>query len=265
LQQSGSEAPVLPRTDSVPTVTVPVTDSAPAPSVSVPMRDTVVQPRAGEIVLGDSLEIIQRQIKDMRERRRRDSLASEQKRRDDQRVQDSLLAAQATEAAAQRARDSLTMVARREEEARQRREAAARTEQEERERREAELRSQRENADVAARARDDRLAAGRAAVTNWMNSLVSNANAGNVGAPVLRAGPPDFASFVDKRDPTLSEARLVSSNVTEQSAEGTAEWTAKWRTEFGASRTRRMRATVTLVPDGDIWRLRSWRITEGAP
>ena len=265
LQQSGSEAPVPSRADSVPAVTVPVTDSATAPSISVPMRDTVVQPRAGEIVLGDSLEIIQRQIKDMRERRRKDSLAAEQKKRDDQRVQDSLLAAQATEAAAQRTRDSLTMVARREEEARLRREAAARAEQEEGARREAELRTQRENADLAARARDDRLAAGRAAVTGWMNSLVSNANAGNVGSPVLRAGPPDFASFVDKRDPTLSDARLVASNVTEQSAEGTAEWTAKWRTEFGASRTRRMRAAVTLVPDGDTWRLRSWRITEGAP
>jgi hypothetical protein len=98
-----------------------------------------------------------------------------------------------------------------------------------------------------------------------MNSLVSNVNAGNVGAPVLRAGPPDFASFVDKRDPWLSDALLSSVNVSEQSAEATAEWTAKWRTEFGASRTRRMKATATLVPEGDAWRLRSWRIIEGAP
>jgi serine/threonine protein phosphatase PrpC len=268
LQQSGSEAPVTPPpspVDAAPADTVRIRDSVPPPPISVPVRDTVVQPRLGEIVPGDSLEIIQRQIIDLRERRRKDSLALEQKQRDDQRVQDSLVRAQATEAAEQRRRDSLTMVARREEEARKRREAAALAEETERNRREAELRTQGEAAERAERAREDRLAAGRAAVTGWLNSLVSNVNAGNVGAPVLRAGPPDFPAFVDKSDPKLSDARLVSSNVTEQSAEATAEWTAKWRTEFGSSRSRRMRATATLVPDGEMWRLRSWRITEGAP
>jgi hypothetical protein len=107
--------------------------------------------------------------------------------------------------------------------------------------------------------------AGRAAVTGWLNSVVSNVNAGNVGAPVLRAGPPEFAAFVGKNEPKLSDARLVTSNVTEQSGEATAEWTAKWRTQFGASTSRRMTATATLVPDGETWRLRSWRIAEGAP
>jgi protein phosphatase len=267
LQQSGSEAPVMQPlpVDSARVDTLATRDSAPPPPVGVPAQDSVVQPRLGEIVPGDSLEIIQRQITELRERRRKDSLALEQKRRDDQRVRDSLVEAQAREEAEQRTRDSLTMVARRAEEARKRREAAAIAEQEERERKEAELRAQREAADRAERAREARLAAGRAAVTGWMNSVVSNVNAGNVGAPVLRAGPPDFVSFVDKSDPRLSDARLVSSNVTEQSAEATAEWTAKWRTAFGASQSRRMTATATLVPDGETWRLRSWRITEGAP
>jgi serine/threonine protein phosphatase PrpC len=267
LQQSGSEAPValpLPL-DTVPADTAAVVDSAPPPPVSLPVRDSAVQPRAGEIVPGDSLEIIQRQINDLRERRRKDSLAAVQKERDEQRRRDSVLAVEASEAAEQRVRDSLTLVARRETEARQRREAAARAEQQERERRAAEARSEQEATERAEREREARLTAGRAAVTNWMNSLVSNVNAGNVGAPVLRAGPPDFASFVDKRDPWLSDALLSSVNVSEQSAEATAEWTAKWRTEFGASRTRRMKATATLVPEGDAWRLRSWRIIEGAP
>jgi hypothetical protein len=123
----------------------------------------------------------------------------------------------------------------------------------------------REAAERAARSSEERLAAGRAAVTGWMNSVVSNVNAGNIGAPVLRAGPPEFAAFVDKNQPKLSDARVVTSNVTEQSAEATAEWTARWRTSFGASTSRRMTATATLVPDGETWRLRRWSIIEGAP
>ena len=89
------------------------------------------------------------------------------------------------------------------------------------------MRAARESAERAGRASEERVAAGRAAVTGWVNSVVSNVNAGNVGAPVLRAGPPEFAAFVDKNKPKLSDARLVASNVTDQSAEATAEWTAQ--------------------------------------
>jgi protein phosphatase len=260
LQQSGSDAPVaepIPapvRVDSAPADLAPPLAGAPGP-----------EPPPGEIVPGDSLEIIQRQILELRERRRRDSVAAEKQARDAQRERESLVAAQETESAEQRVRDSLTMVARRAEEARQRREKQALAEQQERERREAEVLAAREAAERAGRASEERVTAGRAAVTGWMNSVVSNVNAGNIGAPVLRAGPPEFAAFVDKNQPKLSDARLVASNVTEQSAEATAEWTAKWRTQFGASTSRRMKATATLVADGELWRLRSWSITEGAP
>jgi protein phosphatase len=258
---------------------VPAMEPIPAPGPVAPLRADSLradstppvagpptpEPPPGEIVPGDSLEIIQRQILELRERRRRDSVAAEKQARDAQRLRDSLVAAQETETAEQRVRDSLTMVARRAEEARQRREAQALAEQQERERREAEVLAARDAAERAARASEERVTAGRAAVTGWMNSVVSNVNAGNVGAPVLRAGPPEFAAFVDKNQPKLSDARLVTSNVTDQSADATAEWTAKWRTSFGAATSRRMKATATLVPDGDIWRLRSWLITEGAP
>jgi len=268
LQQSGSGTPApapvtLPTRDTAPVAA----DTAPPPPVAVAATDSL-KPRLGELVPGDSLEIIQRQISDLRERRRKDSVAAEQKKRDDQRARDSVLAAEQAEAATQRAKDSLAMVAKRENDARLRREAAARTEQEERDRREAQNRADREAADRAAateNAHATHLEAGRTALTGWLNSLVSNVNAGNVGAPVLAAGPPGFAQFVGKAKPRLSDARLASSNVTEQSAEATAEWTAKWRGEFGTTTTRRMKAAATLVPDGELWRLRSWRITEGAP
>lgn len=260
LQQSGSDA--LP---AAPIAAPLLPDSAPADSAPPPAGVPEQEPPPGEIVPGDSLEIIQRQILDLRERRRRDSVAAEKQARDAQRLRDSLVAAQDTEDAEQRVRDSLTMVARRAEEARQRREAQALAEQRERERREAEVRAAREAADRAARAGEERVTAGRAAAAGWMNSVVSNVNAGNIGAPVLRAGPPGFAAFVEKNEPKLSDARLVASDVTEQSAEATAEWTAKWRTPFGASTSRRMTATATLVPDGETWRLRRWLITEGAP
>jgi protein phosphatase len=261
LQQSGSAVPTSPAPPAP--VDTAATDTAVPPPAAPPA--TSPSPAAGEIIPGDSLEIIQRQIADMRERRRKDSVAAEQKQRDDQRVRDSLVAAQATAEAEQRTKDSLTMVARREAEAQKRREAAALAEQQERERREAQLQTQRDSADRAAKEREDRIAAGRNAVNGWLNSVVSNVNAGNVGAPVLVAGPPGFAAFVGKNKPKLSDAKVTGSNVTDQSADATAEWTAKWRGEFGTSTTRRMKATATLVPDGDIWRLRSWRITEGAP
>ena len=265
LAQSGSTTPTpAPKGDSI-----RVMDSGPPPPAAVPPSDTATtSPRTGELVPGDSLEIIQKQISDLRERRRKDSVATEQKKRDDQRVRDSVLAAQETAAAEQRVKDSLAMVAKREDDARQKREAAARAEQEERERREAQLRTEREAADKAAAAetaREEHLAAGRNALAGWMSSIVNNVNAGNVGAPVLAAGPPGFAQFVDKNKPRLSDAKLVATTVNEQTGEATAEWTAKWRSEFGTTTSRRMRATATMVPDGDVWRLRSWRITEGAP
>jgi hypothetical protein len=70
---------------------------------------------------------------------------------------------------------------------------------------------------------------------------------------------------VDKKQPKLSEAKLLGTTVTDESGQATAEWVAKWRTDFGTATSRTMKAAATIIPDGDGWRLESWRITEGAP
>lgn len=209
--------------------------------------------RLATLVPDDSLEIIQRQAKNLRERRFRDSVAAA-KQLDDRRI-----------------RDSLTLVARREDEARQRLEAQARAERLERERREAQTRANQLAAAAAAaaataeRVREAKLTAGKNALSDWMNSLVSKVNAGSVRAPVLAAGPRGFAAFVDKNQPKLSDVRLLTITVNEESAEATAEWVAKWRTAFGTAESRRMKAMATATAEGDTWHLQHWRITEGAP
>jgi len=90
-------------------------------------------------------------------------------------------------------------------------------------------------------------------------------NAGNLGASVLAAGPSEFAAFVRRNRPKLSDPRLLTVTVNEETGEATAEWVAKWRTDFGTTTSRSMKATATMAPDGSTWRLRSWRITEGLP
>jgi hypothetical protein len=193
LQQSGSDAPIP--------APVPV-DSTPTASAPPPARVPEREPPPGEIVPGDSLEIIQRQILELRERRRRDSVAAEKQAREAQRVRDSLVAAQETETAEQRVRDSLTMVARRAEEA-----AAARAQASPRA-------GARAAAEGAPRASPPSGARGRA--RSWWrrarrghgpaNSVVSNER-GQSGRrrPGPRSLPP-----VGKNEP--AEQRLVTSN-----------------------------------------------------
>lgn len=225
----------------------PVGSPAPPPAPGTATSAT----RLADRLPVDSLDIVQRGLKDLRERRFRDSVAAEKQAADDRRI-----------------RDSLAVVARQEQEARQRLEAQARAEQLERERREAEIRAAQESAATAAmaeREREARLAAGATALNVWLNSLVRNANAGAAAAPVLAAGPPEFAAFVRKNRPKLSDARLLTTAVNEETGEATAEWVAKWRTAFGPATSRHMKATATVVPDGDTWQLQNWRITEGAP
>ena len=187
-------------------------------------------------------------------RRVKDSVAAPEPKVAEERIRDSLAAAQAIELGERKAREQ--------------REARARAEHEELELRTAQARAEQEAAAKALAAeqmRDEILAAGRTALTGWMNSVVSYVNAGNLSASVLAAGPSEFAAFVRRNRPKLSDPRLLTVTVNEETGEATAEWVAKWRTDFGTTTSRSMKATATMAPDGSTWRLRSWRITEGLP
>jgi hypothetical protein len=116
----------------------------------------------------------------------------------------------------------------------------------------------------AAHTREERIAAGRNALNEWLAAVVAAANARNVASPVMTSGPPSFAAFVTKRHPSLSEQRFVSTTLTEDSSEASAEWVARWRTEFGTGSSRKMKAAVTVVRAGETWRVTHWTITEGA-
>ena len=201
---------------------------------------------------GDSPETIQRRLMILGQRRIKDSVEAETKKAADQRTRDSLVALE-TSAAEQAAYE--------------RRAAEIRAERETNERREAVARAEREAvvAATALRVRNEKLVVGRNSLSGWVTSLVGTVNAGALDAPVLAAGPPGFAAFVRKNRPKLSDAKLLTVSVNEETGEATAEWVATWRTEFGTSATRSMKATATVVPDGDTWRLRAWRLTEGVP
>jgi protein phosphatase len=224
-------APPVQRPDTV-SVTTPVRPPAPA-------KPRAVTPPAASV---NNDAIIRARILAEIQQRAADS-AAQQKRLDDQRISDSLAAVRKAEAAAQQ----------------------------ERERHEAQVRADEQTAAAAAaaaaqkRAHDLKLAAGQNALSSWLNSLVNAANARQASAPVLAAGPRGFADFVDKKQPKLSEAKLLGTTVTEESGQATAEWVAKWRTDFGTATSRTMKAAATIIPDRDGWRLESWRITEGAP
>ena len=211
----------------------PVVSPAPLPP---PTEGPPAKPLPSRVP-GESLATMQPRLKVLAERRVRDSVPAEIRNGGDQRVRDSLAALETTAA---------------EQAAYQRRAAKIRE-------REATALA------TAERVRDEKLTAGRNSLSGWMNSLVSTVNAGAVDAPVLAAGPPGFAAFVRKNRPKLSDAKLLTVSVNEETGEATAEWVATWRTEFGTSSSRSMKATATVVPDGDGWRLRTWQVTEGVP
>ncbi len=223
--------------------------ASPVAPPAVPVKDMAAARRA-VVVPVDSLKIIQHQNQVRRERIIRDSVAAEKRQAEERRIRDSLLAAQVTAAAQQKER------VQREAQARADQEAAAKA---------AATVAAAAAAATAERAREEKLAEGKNALTDWMNSLVSSVNTGIPGASVLASGPPGFAAFVEKNQPRLSDARLLTTTVNEQTGEATAEWVAKWRTAFGTAMSRHMKATATVVPNGNAWRLRDWRITEGAP
>jgi len=47
--------------------------------------------------------------------------------------------------------------------------------------------------------------------------------------------------------------------------EARAEWVLKWKSNFGTSTSKRVKASATIVRDGESWRLLGWKILEGAP
>lgn len=222
---------------------------------------------AREIVPGDSLEAIERQIAELRERRQRDSLLGTQRRRDDKRLLDSLAAAEALAELQLRerlARDSIARVA---EERQAELERLRRLQQAEEARltAEAEARAAAASKQEAERVRAAREAAGRQAFADWLGDVGEAVNAGNAAAPVLAAGPATFAKFVGESRPRLSDARLGQVNVDDSAGQATASWVLRWRGEFGTNTQRRMTAAATIERSGETWRVGKWRILEGAP
>ncbi|MCU0621730.1 MAG: SpoIIE family protein phosphatase [Gemmatimonadales bacterium] len=240
---------------------VTVMDSlAPAPAVPPELA-------AREIVPGDSLESIERQIRELRARRERDSAMLTERRRGDKRLLDSLAAAEALAELQLRerlARDSIARVAeeRQAELDRLRKLQAA---EEARLKAEAEARAAAAMKAEDARARTAREAAGREALQGWLDDVGTAVNAGNASAPALASGPAAFAKFVGESKPKLADARLLQVNVNDSTGEATAEWMLRWRGEFGTNTQRRMKAVASVTRDGDTWRAGRWRIVEGAP
>ncbi len=115
------------------------------------------------------------------------------------------------------------------------------------------------------RLRETRLASGRAALNGWLQRVVAAVSAGESHAAVLTAGPSSFAAFVEKNSPKISDASMTSLEVDESSGEATAEWLLKWRSNFGTATQRRVKASATVVRDGETWRLLGWKILEGEP
>ena len=194
-----------------------------------------------------------------KERRVRDSLVEARMAGAEQRKRDSvaLAVAAATRAAEQRARDSAAAADKHKRdsiEAQERLEAQARAAQQQEEARQAQER-------LAAA----RVAGGRAALNGWLQRLVAAVSSGEARAAVLSAGPASFAEFVEKNSPRISNASVTSAEVDESSGEAKAEWVLKWKSNFGTATQRRVKASATVVRDGETWRLLGWKILEGEP
>jgi len=192
-------------------------------------------------------------------RKVRDSLAEARMAEVEQQRRDSvaLAVAAAARMAEQRARDSVTSAEKRKRdsiEAQERVEAQARAAQQAEEARQAQERQ-----------RETRLASGRAALNGWLQRVVSAVSNGQTGAAVMTAGPASFGEFVAKNSPKISDASVTSIEVDESSGAATAEWVLKWKSNFGTATQRRVKASATVVRDGETWRLLGWKILEGEP
>src|SRR5262249_6617258 len=80
-------------------------------------------------------------------------------------------------------------------------------------------------ANVAAveRARQDRVASGNKALSDWMTSVAAATSAGQTQSAALSVAPAPFIEFVRKNHPTLRNIKLGTTRVDQQIAEGTVE------------------------------------------
>ncbi len=266
------QAPIIATPDTEPVAVpvptaVPPRDSSPAVASAIPPArvDSASPPAPRETARAVApAPVPPTEDRDAKAAAARDS--ARRARREEVRIQDSLAEAailrqraadsisrdsvnRAT--AARRARDSIADVTRAAEEARLARERADAT--------------ARASAAVEAETRNREVTAGRAVINSWAQSLGPAAAAGDRGAPSISTGPGSFASFVADNRPRLEGVRITGMDVNETTGTATAEWTARWRGEFGTTASRRMRATVEAVREGDVWRITGWRFLEGAP
>ena len=165
-------------------------------------------------------------------RRHADSVAEEERRLAELRRADSLVLLEATNRAAQLAREQQELEA---------------------------------PALPAADVRESRLARARSALAEWLTLLVTAVDSARYTDPVLAVGPPDFMVFASKHHISLREAILLDVTVSEDDGTARAQWVARWVNPFGTGSSRRMKATAMAARDGETWRIRSWKITQGAP
>jgi len=232
---------------------------APPPAVVPPPRQTKPVPAAAVADSIAAADALKREAAQVKLRQVRDSMVEARMAIEEQNRRDSvaLARAAATRAAEQRAADSVAAAEKRKRdsiEAQERVEAQARAA--------AQAEEGRRQQD---RLKETRLASGRAALTNWLTRLVAAVSSGEGGAAVLSAGPSSFADFVAKNDPKISDAAMTSVEVDDASGEARAEWVLKWKSNFGTSTSKRVKASATIVRDGESWRLLGWKILEGAP
>lgn len=272
VQRAGAEppgrTPEAPAADSTWTKGPdPAPAAPPAPTPVVAVAEPVVAepppaPKVPAARVADSIaaaKALKREAAEARVREVSDSLSeahmavAEQERRDSI----ALAVAAAAKVAEQRVRDSVATAEKRRQDsiaAQERVEAQARAA--------AQAEAARQEQE---RLRETRLASGRTALNGWLQRVVAAVTAGESKSAVLTAGPSGFATFVEKNGPKISDASITSVEVDESSGEATAEWVLKWRSNFGTATQRRVKASATVVRDGESWRLLGWKILEGEP
>lgn len=233
--------------------------AAPPPAPVTPPREAKPVPAAA---IADSIaaaNALKREAAEAKLRRASDSMVEARMATAEQDRRDSiaLAVAAATRVAEQRVRDSVAAAEKKKRdsiEAQERVEAQARAaaQAEENRRKQDEL-------------KETRLASGKAALNSWLTRLVAAVSNGETRAAVMTAGPSSFAAFVEKNGPKISDARVTNVEVDDASGEARAEWTLKWKSNFGTSTSKRVKASATVVRDGETWRLLGWKILEGEP
>jgi hypothetical protein len=248
-------APVKEQAKPVPAPAKEQAKPVPAP-VKVPPKPVPSAAKADSIAAAEALK---REAAQARLRRVNDSLVEARMALDEQSRRDSiaLAVAAATRVTEQRARDSVAAAEKRKRdsvEAQERVDAQARAvaQAEENRRKQDELKA-------------TRLASGRTALNGWLTRLVAAVSSGEAHAAVMTAGPSSFVAFVEKNEPKISDAKVTSIEVDDASGEARAEWTLKWKSNFGTSTSRRVKASATVVREGEAWRMLGWKILEGEP